>query len=152
MSEVDRLIDQMARAWDGDAWHGPPLRKLLADVDPKTADGRPIAGVHSTAEIVRHVAFWKDVARRRLKGERVEPSDAESWPAAPATWPMTLADLAARYDQLVAAVAPLSDDRLDDVVPGKESDHTVYVMLSGVVQHDLYHAGQIALLKRAARS
>jgi uncharacterized damage-inducible protein DinB len=151
MSEVSRLLDQMRRAYDGDAWHGPPLKRLLVGVDAVTADARPVAGAHTIAEIVRHVAFWKGVARRRLAGEVVLPPDDESWPATPAGWPETLALLDRRHAELAEAVAGIDDRRLADEVQSDHGRYSVYVLLHGVVQHDLYHAGQIALLKKPAR-
>jgi uncharacterized damage-inducible protein DinB len=151
MSEVARLLDQMRRAWDGDAWHGPPLRRLLDGIDAAAADARPVAGAHSIAEIVRHIAFWKGVARERLTGAVVLPSDEESWPAAPAGWEESVSLLERRHAELVQAVAGLTDDRLADTAAGRDRNYTAYVLLHGVVQHDLYHAGQIALLKKAAR-
>jgi uncharacterized damage-inducible protein DinB len=152
MSEVARISDQIRRAWDGDAWHGPPLRHVLAGVTAKAANARPIAGAHTIAEIVGHLAFWKDVVRQRLGGARVLPPDEEGWPAprdaGEAAWRDALALLERRHRELAEAAARLTDDQLGNPVAGK--DYTNYVLLHGAVQHDLYHAGQIALLKKAA--
>jgi uncharacterized damage-inducible protein DinB len=152
MSEVDRIMDQIQRAWAGDAWHGPPLRKLLADVSAQTASAHPIAGAHSIAEIVMHLAFWKEAGRRRLAAEKVLPSEPEQWPpprgASEDAWKESLALLDIRHKDFMDAVASLSEDRLAAPVAGK--DYNQYVLLHGLIQHDLYHAGQIALLKRAA--
>jgi uncharacterized damage-inducible protein DinB len=154
MSEVARIVDQMQRAWDGDAWHGPPLYSLLADVSVETANAHPIRGVHSIAEIVWHVAFWKDIGRRRLERERVFPIDAEGWPgprdAGDAGWQEVLSLLKVRQSELMQTVSRLSDERLAEEIPGKEKGCSAYVLLHGLIQHDLYHAGQIALLKKAA--
>lgn len=153
MSEVARILDQMRRIWDGEAWHGPSLCSLLADVTVREAAAQPIAGVHSIGDLVFHVAFWKDVARRRVAGEHIVPPDAESWPdhavAGEAAWKERRELLAMRHRQLEESVAALSDDRLAAAVAGK--NYNVYVLLHGIIQHDVYHAGQIAFLKRAAR-
>jgi uncharacterized damage-inducible protein DinB len=154
MSEVARILDQMRRAWDGDAWHGPPLWPLLADVSAKEADARPIAGAHTIAELVFHIAFCKDEARRRVGGEHIVSPDAESWPphgvANEAAWKERRAFLQTKQRDLEETVAALSDDRLANPVACK--NYNVYVLLHGIIQHDLYHAGQIALLKRAIRT
>jgi uncharacterized damage-inducible protein DinB len=151
MSEIDRIVDQMKRAWDGDAWHGPPLRTLLGDVSAATAFAHPIAGAHSIAEIVLHLAFWKDAGRRRLGGEKVIPSDADQWPAprdkSEAAWKEALSLLVVGHKELMSVVTGLPEALLAAEVAGK--DYSVYVQLHGLIQHDLYHAGQIALLKRA---
>ncbi|MGB0110423.1 MAG: DinB family protein, partial [Terriglobales bacterium] len=90
---------------------------------------------------------------RRLGGAAVELSDAENFPpvrdTSEAAWRKALAQVRRGHEELVAAVASLPDSRLEDVVPGKEGAHyNFYYMLHGVVQHELYHAGQIALLKK----
>ncbi len=82
MNEIDRIIDQIRRAYDGDAWHGLPLRAILADVPADVADARPIRDVHSIREIVKHITFWYDGVRRRLGGEVVEADEIEQWPEA----------------------------------------------------------------------
>jgi uncharacterized damage-inducible protein DinB len=154
MGEVERIVDQLQRAFAGDAWHGPSLKDLLADVDAEAAGARPIPGAHTIAEIVAHVSTWTDVVRRRLEGEWIGSLPPEQdWPAPgpprwdEAAWSEALRRLAEAQRGLAAAMARVGDQRLPEVTPEKE--YSVYVMLHGAVQHALYHAGQIALLKRA---
>jgi uncharacterized damage-inducible protein DinB len=147
MRLVERLIDQINRAWGGDAWHGPPLRPLLDGVSELESKQRPLPGVHTIGEIAMHVAVWIDVVTRRLHGEAFEPaSAAEDWPA-PKSLDSAIAALEAAHSGLLDAVARMSSAALDEPAPGKP--YTVYVMLEGIIQHNLYHAGQIALLKKA---
>jgi uncharacterized damage-inducible protein DinB len=152
-SESARIADQLRRAFDGEAWHGDSLFEILAGVTEARAAARPIAGAHTIWELALHVAAWDGAVLRRLGGAAVELSDAENFPpvrdASAAGWRAALAQVRRGHAELVAAVASLPDSRLDDMVPGKESAHyTFYYMLHGVVQHELYHAGQIALLKK----
>jgi uncharacterized damage-inducible protein DinB len=151
MSEIDRIADQIERGYRGHAWHGTPLRELLVDVDATTAAAHPVPGVHSIWELTRHIETWLDVVRRRLD-KQVDPTEEENWPMTsdPTSehWQVTIASLDQTHEQLVAAVRRLTDRDLEVQVPGK--DYTRYVMLHGVVQHSLYHAGQVALLTRAA--
>ena len=152
-SESARIADQLRRAFDGEAWHGDSLFEILAAVTEARAAARPIAGAHTIWELVLHVAAWDGAVLRRLGGAAVELSDAENFPpvrdASAAGWRAALAQVRRGHAELVAAVASLPDSRLDDMVPGKEGAHyTFYYMLHGVVQHELYHAGQIALLKK----
>ncbi len=151
--EITRLLDQLERAYDGDAWLGAPVRAVLNDVDATLAAAHPVAGAHSIWELVTHVTYWLDAAGRRLGGEPVEPLHDEDWPPAPrptaAAWAEALAALQASHDRLLAAVRRLDEDDLDGPVSGQT--YTKYVLLHGVLQHTLYHAGQIGLLKRAAR-
>jgi uncharacterized damage-inducible protein DinB len=150
MRLTERLIDQLNRAWGGDAWHGPPLRPLLDGVSEQQSSLRALAGVHTIAEIVTHVTVWMDVVSRRLHGEAFEPaSAAEDWP--PCTlWSAAVAELERAHSRLLDTLARMSPEALDAPVPGKP--YTAYVMLEGVIQHNLYHAGQIALLKKAIAS
>jgi len=140
-SEVARIADQLERTYNGDAWHGPPLRKLLDDVDATTAAAHSAPGAHSIWELTEHITFWITVVRRRLAGEIVT-EDGDWGPigaATPARWAETLVALDASHTRLVAAVRTLSDADLEHVVPAM--NYTNYVMLHGAVQHNLYHAG-----------
>jgi uncharacterized damage-inducible protein DinB len=73
-SEASRIADQLRRAFDGSAWHGPALLELLEDVDAATASARPLTDVHSIWELVLHVAVWDDAALRRLDGKKWQPT------------------------------------------------------------------------------
>jgi uncharacterized damage-inducible protein DinB len=152
MGEVPRIVDQLTRAYEGDAWHGPSLTKVLSDVDAAAAAARPIPGGHTIWEVLLHIATWEDVTRRRLEGERIGsvPNDVD-WPPVGETTDAAWAAARRRLDEchrrLRAAMAKVDDSRLGD--PVAEKDYTVYILLHGIVQHDLYHAGQIALLKKA---
>jgi hypothetical protein len=152
MNEIDRITDQIRRAYDGDAWHGPPLRAVLVGVSAEVAEAGPIRGAHTIREIVRHAIFWHDGVRRRLGGEVVAPQGDEEWPAADdageSGWRRELADLERAHAALLEAVGRLDVDDLERPVPGHP--YNVYILLHGLVQHNLYHAGQIALLKKAA--
>jgi len=150
-AECDRIADQFYRGVEGDAWHGPPVRALLADVTADAAAARPIADAHSIWELVLHMTSWADIARRRLAGEVVEVTPAEDWPPVGATtaaaWSDAVAAVERSHGELRRAVLALGDGHLDDRTPGKP--HTLYVLVHGVLQHTLYHAGQVAILKRA---
>lgn len=153
MSEIARIADQLHRAYAGGAWHGPALRQLLRGVTAKQAAARPLVGGHSIWEIVLHITAWKKAVRKRVTGKAIELSPREDWPpagkASPTAWRKTLNALEQAHRQLEATVARLPESRLKRIVPGRK--HTVYFALHGLVQHDLYHAGQIALLKKAKR-
>jgi uncharacterized damage-inducible protein DinB len=147
-----RLIaDQLRRAFEGDAWHGPALLELLQHLDAATAAARPLPDVHSIWELVLHIAVWDAAACRRLAGEKWQPEGTANFPVVPkpteAAWRKAIAQAKRAHDVLVKAVAALPESRLRDRVPGKRYDF--YFMLHGVAQHELYHAGQIAILKKA---
>lgn len=154
MSEATRIADQLRRAFSGDAWHGDSLLEILEGVTPAQAAARPVPTAHTIWELVLHIAAWDGAVLRRLGGTATELLDEENFPRVTdtglAAWHKTLADLRLSHEDLIAAVAALPDYRLDEPVPSKEGEHyNFYYMLQGVVQHELYHAGQIALLKKA---
>jgi uncharacterized damage-inducible protein DinB len=153
MSEAARIADQLRRSFSGDAWHGDSVFEILEDVTAAHAAARPIKNAHSIWELVLHMAAWDGAVLRRLGGAAVELSDAQNFPAvtdaSEAAWRAALAEVRRAHEALVAAASVLPDSRLDQIVPGKKGAHyTFYYMLHGVVQHELYHAGQIALLKK----
>jgi uncharacterized damage-inducible protein DinB len=152
-SEATRIADQLHRAFAGEAWHGDSVFEILEGVTAARAAARPIKNAHTIWELVLHIAAWDGAVLRRMGGVAVTLSDAENFPAvkdaSDAAWREALAQVRRVHEDLVKTVAALPDSRLDEVVPGKEGAHcTFYYMLHGVVQHELYHAGQIALLKK----
>lgn len=160
-NEAARIADQLHRALvggddegPGNAWHGPAVETLLADVDASRAAARPVPGAHSIWELVQHMTVWLETVRRRLEENRViEPTPEEDW--APVTdpgeeaWRQILERHRRAGEDLRRLIAGLQDSRLEQGVVGK--DYDAYVLLHGIVQHELYHAGQIALLKKALR-
>ena len=115
---------------------------------PSTA---AIPGSHTIWELVLHMTAWADIGRRRVAGEVVEPTPAEDWPppatVSAAAWNETVAALERSHGELRRAALALGESHLEDRTPGKPDN--LYVLLHGVLQHTLYHAGQIAILKRA---
>ena len=152
MSEIKRIRDQLKRAFQGQAWHGPSVLELLADMTAEQAAAHPIAGAHSIWELVLHIRAWERIALGRIETNlAVEPSAEEDWPPVKETtehaWKNALNALKLTHEALLGIVAGLDESRLQEIVPGAQ--YSVYFLLHGVIQHDLYHAGQIALLKKA---
>jgi uncharacterized damage-inducible protein DinB len=151
MNQIEFIGDQLQRAWSGKAWHGPSLQELLAGVTVEQALARPVAGAHSIWELTMHIGAWMSACRRRLAGDPAQLTAQEDWPlidgGSPAAWHQTLNALEQEYNQLRAAVCALPESSPKNPAPGK--DYSLEFMLHGVIQHNLYHAGQIALLKKA---
>ena len=152
MSELKRINDQLKRAFEGKAWHGPSVSEVLAGVTAEQAAAHPIPGAHSIWELALHIATWERVGRKRIQeSDPIDVSDEEDWPAVEVTtdeaWTSTVEELRRNHQALRAAIRELDEARLDDIVPGTQ--YSVYFLMHGVIQHDLYHAGQIALLKKA---
>jgi hypothetical protein len=153
--ESARIAAQLRHAFAGQPWHGPPLSELLADVMPEQACERPLPGAHNIWELVLHIDVWLRAALDAAKGipmpklyrtekdwQVVTASDA-------AAWTQATEDLFAGAEQFAQVIETFSDARLLATVPGREYDFCY--LFHGIVQHSLYHAGQIALLRTAVR-
>ena len=150
MTELEKISDQLKRSHEGVAWHGPSLRELLQGVTAEKA-ARKIVGVHSIWELVLHIAAWERAGARMLRGEAVEDLTSEQdWPSlgepSERSWRETIDKLDAAHAELAEAIRLCPPERLSETVTGKR--YSVYFLLHGIVQHNLYHAGQIAILRK----
>ena len=150
MAEVKRISDQLKRAFEKDAWHGPAVMEVLKGVTAQQAAARPILNAHSIWEITLHISGWAGVLKSRIEGKWMDLPEEGDWPpvedASPAAWEKTLKLLKTRHAGLQKAISRLSDNKLSKPVAKGKS--TFYASLHGIIQHDLYHAGQMAILKK----
>ncbi len=157
MNEISRIVDQLEREHAGDPWHGSPLSRILDGISHSQAAKRPIAGGHSVWELVLHLAAWKNEARRRLSGAAAaEPLEGD-WPAvgeiSKDSWLQARERLELAHRLLVSAVRELPEPKLFEATTDERDRAlgvgvTYYELLHGIVQHDVYHAGQIGILKK----
>ena len=137
-SESALIADQLRRAFEGDAWHGPALLELLQDVDAATAAARPLDGVHSIWELMLHVAAWDDAAFRRLGGEKVQLTGTANFPVVPkptqATWHEAVAHAKHTHDVLVKTVAALPEVALARSRSGEEIRFLFHAARSGATR------------------
>ena len=151
---ITQLLELLDEAFERKAWHGPNLRGSLRGVSAAQAARRPAPGRHNIWELAVHAAYWKYAVRRRLTGERRGSfaCSGSNWfhrpgpdPSA-AAWRRDLALLAAEHRRLRAALSRLRAADLARMAKGHRTPNGYLVR--GVAAHDLYHAGQIQLLKR----
>lgn len=151
MNRSETLADGLRRMVDGPAWHGPDLRSLLSDVSAADAAARPVADAHTIWELVLHAATWQEFPRRWLAGEAARPTEEENFPAVTDTseeaWRDAVDALVDGARSLADRVAELPDEKLAAPLPGR--DHDAAHVLRGVIEHHAYHAGQVALLRKA---
>jgi uncharacterized damage-inducible protein DinB len=150
--EVRLLVDLVDEAFDHHAWHGTTLRGSLRGLDQDEVSWRPGEDRHNIWEIAVHAAYWKYAVWRRLVGERRGsfPLPGSNWfprpdPGLARTWREDLGLLLSTHAQLRHAVAQLTPRKLGE--PGK-GRFTVGAVVRGIASHDLYHAGQIQLVRR----
>ncbi|HEV2488656.1 MAG TPA: DinB family protein [Candidatus Acidoferrales bacterium] len=159
-NQIKYLIAMLDEAYAGPAWHGPCLRGALRGVAPREAAWRPARGRHNIWELAVHAAYWKYAAKRRILGQAGHEfgEAGHNWflrplrtsgGASEKQWRGDLALLARMHKELRDAVRSLNDSALTRRPRG--SKYTNRRMIAGVAMHDVYHAGQIQLLKRLRR-
>lgn len=151
MTEGERVAEQHRRAYLGEAWHGPAVFELLKGVTAKRAVARPVKKAHSIWELVLHLTTWERIVRSRFAGDPIEATPALDWPKpekpTPAAWKRAVQALHEESEALGLVLARTTDERMaSSRGPGLGS---FYELAHGQVQHALYHAGQMALLKKA---
>jgi uncharacterized damage-inducible protein DinB len=150
--EIVRLEGQLRLALEGEAWHGPSVLEALAGVSAEQASIHPIANGHSIWELVLHIGSDYALVLRRLARDGRPLTPEEDWPSCPPAtaenWQRAVEGLRQLNQQLRQAVRAFPEERLDEpLVP--DVPYTAYTQFIGVTQHNLYHPGQISLLKRA---
>jgi uncharacterized damage-inducible protein DinB len=150
MTKVERILDQYDRAMDGDAWHGDPVWKILDGLSADQAAWRISPPIHTIWELVSHMMFWETEVCRRMSSLPARPLEKLNFPAMPKVtaenWAGTLAEFRRSNSDFRTALTKLDDRQLDQPMPGREK--SVYVEVHGVIQHHVYHAGQIAILSK----
>ena len=149
---IDQLLTQLDQAYDRRSWHGTNLRGSIRGVTVPVAAWKPAPGRHNIWELVVHAAYWKYAVRRRLTGadRGTFPLEGSNWferpvEATESAWRADVRLLSEMHGQLRAAVALLPPGSLADAAKGATSQ---FDLIAGIIAHDLYHAGQIQLLKR----
>ena len=160
MSLRATLHDRLMTVWAGDPWHGSSSKKILEDITAAEATQRPLVGVQSIWECTQHLIAWTEEVTERISGASGKAPTRGDWPAiadtSAAAWSATLADLKAARLALLAAIEKSHEEELYSVV-AKASDGapsspmTRAQTISGLIDHDIYHLGQIAMLKKAIR-
>ena len=140
-------------------WHGgATVLGALRGLSPEVAAWKPYPDRHSIWDLALHVAYWNYAVRRRVLGEGKGrfPRSPSNWPLVPEThspeaWEKDRRLVRECHELLVEGLSSFDQDRLDDVAGG-EGQTTYADLITGAVLHDTYHAGQIQMLKRLARS
>jgi uncharacterized damage-inducible protein DinB len=145
MKEIDNICNLLEKTFNGPAWHGPSVLEALDDVSSKTAFNK-IEGSHSVIELVMHMTTWRNFTAKRLSEDNeYEVTDEDNFPNG-TDWTDAIASLKQSQVNLIEALKNFPEKKLSDIVPTRKYDF--YSMLHGIIQHDIYHTGQIILLKK----
>jgi hypothetical protein len=155
--EISVLLRIMDEGYEKKAWHGPNLRGSIRGLDISEVSWRPAAGRHNIWEMVVHCAYWKYAVRRRIFGEKRGsfPLKGSNWFVRPATmtpkaWRDDIALLEDTHRRLQSVIAGLTPRDLNKTPHASQVSNVA--IISGIAAHDVYHAGQIQLLKRLRES
>jgi hypothetical protein len=150
---VALLLEVVDQAFDHKSWHGTTLRGSLRGLTPIEALWRPGRDRHNIWELTLHAAYWKYAVRRRLAGETVGSFERKpsNWPAIPepadaSAWKRDVAFLESEHRKLREVIRGLSSAELNLRSP--RGVWTYAEEIHGIAAHDLYHTGQIQLIKR----
>ena len=147
-TEIDRIVRQLEKTFNQQPWYGPSIMGTLTGIDPETINHR-YGSTHSIIELVLHMTSWRTFATKRLQGDNTfEVSPEMNFPAK-GTWEEALVALNQSQQALVEAAKRFPEDRLGELVPSKTQRYTYYTLLHGIVQHDVYHLGQIAYISKS---
>jgi len=154
--EIEHLLRLLDEAYSRAAWHGPNLRGSIRGLTPREAAWRVEPGRHNIWEIVVHAAYWKYVVRRRLLGEKRGSFSlhGSNWFVRPVdrtekAWRAGVALLDGEHQRLRETVSSFQPENLDR--PARGSKTVARQLIAGIAFHDVYHAGQIQLIKKLAK-
>jgi uncharacterized damage-inducible protein DinB len=146
-SEINHIYKLLQRTFEKTAWHGPSVKEVLEGITPEQSQ-KKLPGSHSIIELVAHMTSWRIFVLKKLQGEQeYTVSDEMNFPAA-TNWTTALAALDESQLKLLEAIEKFDDTKLYQVVPHGSHTYTFYTLLHGIIHHDLYHTGQIILMKK----
>jgi uncharacterized damage-inducible protein DinB len=148
-TEIEKLTSLLRKTFNANAWHGPAVKEVLHDVTPELSLKR-LNNTHSIIELVTHMTSWRIFVIEKLQGnEQYTVSDELNFPKT-TDWVRAVADLDASQSRLLAAIEKFPLEKLSELVPPSDKyKYTYYTLIHGIINHDLYHTGQIMLIKKA---
>lgn len=147
-SEIERIVRLLEKTFDKQPWYGSSIMEVMIDMKPEITGSRH-GNAHSIIELVQHMTSWRIFAAKKLQGDlSYEVSEEMNFPKA-ITWEAAIKNLHSSQQALVEAIKNFSDNRLGELVASKTQKYTYYTLLHGIIQHDIYHLGQIAYIKKS---
>lgn len=147
MQEIKNLSKLVQRVYNGKAWHGPSVMDVLKDVD-EISCRKKLGNSHSIVELVLHMVSWRTFVTKRLLGNTAfELTDDQNFPSE-TDWETALEKLEKSQSELVQAIETITAEQLQETVANRKYDF--FVLLHGIIHHDIYHLGQIQLILKYA--
>lgn len=146
--EISRIVRMIEKTFDKSPWYGTSIMSGLSDVTSAQAS-QHLRQSHSIIGLVLHMVSWRTFAANRLRGnDTFQVSDETNFPL-DSDWAEALKKLRQSQEELVAAAKDFPDSRLGELVSSKTQKYTYYTLLHGIIQHDIYHLGQIQLIRKS---
>lgn len=152
-AELKHIRAMLKNNWDGSMWYGNNLSSVLKGIDAEKAFQKPTAGSHNIYELAVHLLCWRTFVIEMLKGNaayKVEINSEQDWPKVyeqtAITWSEAQSQLEKSQTELMNLLDAFDESKLGELVAGR--DFKYHVLLNGVLHHDIYHSGQIAILKK----
>ena len=150
--EIDYIITTLQSVLNGEPWYGRPVMKVLQEIDPSTVYKRPAQNSHSLIELLYHMNTWSEFTLRRLEKDEendlaaFEKLDWREIDPNEHTWEKGIAQFKVTHDLIIELLEAKDDEFLSGDVDYRE--YNFRFLLHGIIQHDIYHIGQIAYLKK----
>jgi uncharacterized damage-inducible protein DinB len=148
MNEINRIAETLRNTFEKNAWHGPSVKETLKDITAESSAKR-LPNTHSIIELVAHMTAWRIFTILKLKGDTSYKVTGELNFPIGMDWKTAIGKLEESQQQMLEALALFPAERLTQVVPHEGYKYTFFTLLHGIIHHDLYHTGQIALIKKA---
>ncbi|WP_276373230.1 DinB family protein [Chryseolinea sp. H1M3-3] len=146
--EIEHIVSLLNSTFEKNPWYGPSVKEVLSDIQPEWASKR-LGHTHSIIELVAHMTSWRLFVIKRLEGDnQFTITDELNFPAA-MNWPKVVMELYKSQEQLLRLLTSFPASRLFEVVPQGSGEYTFYTLLHGIIHHDVYHTGQISLIKKS---
>ncbi|HEY0066733.1 MAG TPA: DinB family protein [Flavisolibacter sp.] len=153
--EISRIIDQLRDAYEGEPWFGRPVKQILAEVDESIAFEKPY-GQHSMLDLLWHMITWREFTVDRIQHSpqmQLDYFERNDWRQLDhqdrTLWQQGLERLQETQDQLLKLLETCTDDLLEQTV--RERTYNFRKLFYGIIQHDIYHLGQIAYIRKMLR-
>jgi uncharacterized damage-inducible protein DinB len=148
MSGIKEISDLVKRVYSGKAWHGPSVTEVLKGVDDTIAK-KKVGNSHSIVQLVLHMVSWRAFVIKRLRGDATyELTEADNFPDE-TDWASAFQKLEQSQTELINAMDAASNALVNEPVANRKYDF--FVLLHGIIHHDIYHIGQIQLIKKYSR-
>ncbi len=146
--EIENIVSLLNSTFEKNPWYGPSVKEVLSDIQPEWASKR-LGHTHSIIELVAHMTSWRMFVIKRLEGDdQFTINDELNFPAA-TNWPKVVMELYESQEKLLRLLTSFPPAKLFEIVAQGSSEYTFYALLHGIIHHDVYHIGQISLIKKS---